>query len=461
MTRDDGPPWIVILPTLLLTGFALGLMIVFALRGARWSKRALQDLTQRARAERATSAPQLATHPQGTTLDMIDKDLIQRWLTNGTITQAQADPMLADLAAYKTERSSNKFVVAISTIGSLFIGIGAILFVAANWAALSNEMKVFILLGSTLGAYFAGYTLQYEKQTFPKVGASLIFLGALLFGATVFLTAQIYNVNANHHSLVLLWMVGVLPLVYAFASAPIAGLSALLFYLWIGLYIFRGLDSTHAFADVARWPILYLVSGVLLFAIGTWHYVSERLADVARTYRLAGIKVAMLSLFILTFKDFFKLSLNTVTSDQFTGGLLIFSVLALLLALGALYANPAKSSTNTLEHGLSLGLVVAALTVFWTKTPPDLTAILFNLIVVGLVFVLLYVGYNREDMKLVNIGMFWLGGLVLVRYFDFFWQLLPRSLFFLVGGLILVFGGMALEKKRRELRTQFSVQPAA
>ena len=57
--------------------------------------------------------------------------------------------------------------------------------------------------------------------------------------------------------------------------------------------------------------------------------------------------------------------------------------------------------------------------------------------------------------------MFWLGGLVLVRYFDFFWQLLPRSLFFLVGGLILVFGGMALEKKRRELRTQFSVQPAA
>jgi len=275
------------------------------------------------------------------------------------------------------------------------------------------------------------------------------------------LVAQIYNVNANNHTLALIWLIGVLPLVYAFSSSPIAGLSAFLFYLWIGLYIFRGLESTRAFADVARWPILYLVSGVLLFAIGTWHYVSERLADVARTYRLAGIKVAMLSLFVLTFKWFFKLSPNTETSDQFTGGLLIFSVLALFLALGALYANPTKSSTNTLEHGLCLGLVVAALTVFWVKTPPDLTAILFNLIVIGLIFVLLYVGYNREDMKLVNIGMSWLGVLVLVRYFDFFWELLPRSLFFLAGGLILVFGGMALEKKRRELRTQFSAQPAA
>ncbi|MSQ76893.1 MAG: hypothetical protein EXR97_00360 [Nitrospiraceae bacterium] len=64
-------------------------------------------------------------------------------------------------------------------------------------------------------------------------------------------------------------------------------------------------------------------------------------------------------------------------------------------------------------------------------------------------------------MKLVNIDMSWLGVLVLVRYFDFFWELLPRSLFFLAGGLILVLGGMALEKKRRELRTQFSAQPAA
>ena len=64
-------------------------------------------------------------------------------------------------------------------------------------------------------------------------------------------------------------------------------------------------------------------------------------------------------------------------------------------------------------------------------------------------------------MQIVNTGMFWLSALILVRYFDFFWDLLPRSLFFMVGGLILVLGGIALEKKRRQLKTKFAAIPTA
>jgi uncharacterized membrane protein len=42
-----------------------------------------------------------------------------------------------------------------------------------------------------------------------------------------------YNINANNHTLVLIWLIGILPLVYAFESEPIAALSSLLFYTWI------------------------------------------------------------------------------------------------------------------------------------------------------------------------------------------------------------------------------------
>jgi len=41
-----------------------------------------------------------------------------------------------------------------------------------------------------------------------------------------------------------------------------------------------------------------------------------------------------------------------------------------------------------------------------------------------------------------------------VKYFDWFWSLLPRSLFFIVGGLVLVLGGIALEKKRRQIKQE-------
>ncbi len=396
-------------------------------------------------------------------MSAINKEQIDQWLREGTITQEQANKMLADSTEYRKEQSSNKLVVAISTIGSILLGIGAILFVASNWAVMPNLMKILILVGSTFGAYWAGYYFKYQRQNLPKVGASLIFLGALLFGATVFLIAQMYNINANSHVLVLIWLIGILPFVYGFSSSPIAGLAALLFYIWIGLFVFKGLDFYRAQGDFFKLPVLYLVSGVLMFGIGALHYLSEKLKGVARVYRLAGIKIAMVSLFFLTFRffsgfyehySFFSRSLET--SSQFTFGFVLFSILAILLAVIALMFNPSKSSTNILESSVALGLTGAALLFFFFHATTNIYVLLFNLILAGIVFVLLFVGYQREDMQIVNTGMFWLSALILVRYFDFFWDLLPRSLFFMVGGLILVLGGIALERKRRQLKAKFT-----
>jgi uncharacterized membrane protein len=397
---------------------------------------------------------------------MVNKEQIDQWLRDGTITQEQANKMLADSLEYRKEKSSNKLIVAVSTIGSILLGIGAILFIASNWAVIPNIMKILILVGSTFGAYYAGYLFKYQKQNLPKVGASLIFLGALLFGATIFLIAQIYNINANSHVLILIWLIGVLPLVYAFESSPIAGLSALLFFIWIGLFVFQGLDFYRAKEDFFKLPVLYLVAGVLLFGVGTLHYLSEKLESVARVYRLAGIKIAMSSLFFLTFRSFsgfyehtYFPSRSLETSPQFTVGFVLFSVLAILFVINGLFFNPSKSSTNTLENLLALGLTIVALVFFFFPATTNIYVVLFNLILVGVVFMLLFVGYQREDMQIVNIGMSWFSALIFVRYFDFFWDILPRSLFFMVGGLILVLGGIALEKKRRQLKTKFSAAP--
>jgi len=50
---------------------------------------------------------------------------------------------------------------------------------------------------------------------------------------------------------------------------------------------------------------------------------------------------------------------------------------------------------------------------------------------------------------------------VTARYFDFFWKLLPRSIFFIVGGLILLAGGMFLERKRRAVLDSFQMREDA
>ena len=205
---------------------------------------------------------------------MVEDQHIKKWLTDGLITEQQAQKMLADVAIHRKEHSSDKLIVVMSTIGAILLGIGAVLFVASNWLVLSRLAKVFILTGSTFGVSYVGYLFAYERKNLPKVGAALLFLGSLLFGATIFLIGQIYNIQAHSHTLILVWLVGILPLVYVLQSVSVAGLASLLLFLWIGLFIFRG--ATLATEDWIALPTLYLVSGLLLFEVGGLHYLSQR-----------------------------------------------------------------------------------------------------------------------------------------------------------------------------------------
>ena len=396
-------------------------------------------------------------------MSVMNDKLIKQWVDEGLITLPQAEKMLADVKRERKEQSSNKFIIAVSTFGALLLGIGAILFVASNWNELSSLGKVLILIGSTLGAYYAGFVLKYEKQNLPRVGEALLFLGALLFGASLFLIAQIYHVNANSHALVFMWLAGVLPLVYAFGSAPIAALSSFLFYLWMGLFLFRNASLSMSERDLMMLPAFYLVAGILLFSIGGLHYFHERLRNVARVYRLIGIQVAVVTLYLLTFKALSGQNPYGIgsreelhISAQFTTGFVLFSIAALINSVINLFFNPSRSETNTVESYICVGLLMLSLIFLFCPPIADFYVVVFNLLMAGILLTLIFVGYNREDASLVNIGMRWAGFFILTKYFDFFWALLPRSLFFMVGGLILVLGGIALEKKRKELNQQFA-----
>ena len=394
-------------------------------------------------------------------IKMIDEKQIKQWLKEGTITQAQAKKMMADSSSYKKEQSSNKLIVAISTIGAILLGIGAILFIASNWRTIPNIAKTLLLVGSTFGAYYLGYVFKYQKQNLPKVGASLIFLGALLFGATVFLIAQIYNINANSHTLMLIWIIGILPLVYVFVSMPIAGLLSLLFFIWVYLFFFLTSQSFWGWLGgfASRYfPVLYVVAGVMLFGIGGLHYLSEKLHNIARIYRIAGLKVILFSLFLLTFNFFSQYrdnyGIQADATGRFVMGFVIFSVIAIIMGVINWFFNKSEQISK-IEGPVSLGLMALMLIFYYYPSSTTIYVVIFNLVLAGVIFLLLYAGYEREDMKLVNMGMFWVATFIVVRYFDWFWGLLDRSIFFMVGGLILVLGGIALEKKRRQIKSQF------
>ncbi len=335
-----------------------------------------------------------------------EDERIKKWLTEGLINEEQAQKMLGDVAAHRKERSSDKLIGVMSTIGAVLLGIAVVLFVLSNWQALTTLTKVFVLVGGTCGVSYIGYVFAYGRQNFPKVGAALLVLGSLLFGATIFLLAQIYHIEANTHTLVLVWLAGILPLVYVLHSVPIAGLASLLLFLWIGLFVFR--DATLATSDWVALPVLYLVSGLLFFETGGLHYLSQRLGKVARIYRMASLKVVIASLFLLTFRFFsghyerWSPRAGAEISPQMGTAVVLVAVVAILIAVGNLLYNPSKSETWKVEGGVSLGLVALSLVFFFFPSPTNIYVVIFNLVIVGCLAILIAIGYRREDIKVVN-----------------------------------------------------------
>lgn len=406
----------------------------------------------------------------------MDKHYIEQWLREGLINPEQASKMLRDIGQYKEEASFNKIIIALSIIGSLFLGIGAILFVASNWQLIPSAIKIAFAVGCTFSAYIVGYLLKYKLQSLPALGGSLLFLGSLLFGATVFLIAQIYHVNANAYELVLIWLIGILPAAYSFISIPIATLSAFLSYLIIGLFLF-----THAYPfwrEIKFVFILYLIASLTLFMLGSFHYLfNTGLKRFGRVYRLIAINITMLCLFLLGFKFIYPMLGRSLEnseaekifyfyplSDMFASfvgrviliGILLCSLFIFISAIVNVLYNLTKSKTNILENTVAIIITLSALACFFIAAPTWIYLLLFNGILLSLIFLLILFGYHKEDIRLVTIGMVWLVIFTIARYFDFFWNLMSRSLFFTLGGLILVLCGIILERKRRQLKAEFA-----
>ncbi|MDP2917997.1 MAG: DUF2157 domain-containing protein [bacterium] len=172
------------------------------------------------------------------------------------VPQASAE---GDLEKIKKESQSNVIRIII-TIAAILVAVGIFSFVAANWQGMSKAMKLIIVIGAMLGAYGSGWYLQ-TKKGLNKTGSALIFLGSLIYGAAIFLVAQMFHIRANWPDGFLLWMFGVLAIAHALKS-----------YLYHVLALILGIVSIfgHPFKIFSSFtgndPFLLTSSSLLLVA---------------------------------------------------------------------------------------------------------------------------------------------------------------------------------------------------
>lgn len=89
---------------------------------------------------------------------------------------------------------------------------------------------------------------------------------------------------------------------------------------------------------------------------------------------------------------------------------------------------------------------LSALGVLW--------AIIFNVLLFGEIIGLILAGYGRKEKWLINLGIFFLFIFILVKYFDWFFDFLDKSVFFIGAGILLFAVGWLMERGRRYMLSE-------
>lgn len=147
---------------------------------------------------------------EGTAKEAIYRHLLENGTSIDSI-QAAYLSLVEEDNKVDTSKKTIRIIVAIATF---LIGAGVFSFIAANWQGMSSPGKVVVILTAMLASYGVGWYLK-EQKNLIRSGNGLIILGAVIYGAGIFLVAQTFHIKANWPDGFILWMVGTIAMAYA------------------------------------------------------------------------------------------------------------------------------------------------------------------------------------------------------------------------------------------------------
>ncbi len=168
------------------------------------------------------------------------------------------------------EDTQKKTIYTVAIIGAILMGAGVFSFIASNWQVMSKPSKVAVILVSMLSFYVVGWLFK-EKWGNDKIGNALIFTGTLIYGAGIFLVAQLFHVREDWPDGFILWMFGAIAIGFAIRSFAFFYLAIIVGFVAIVSHpacLFGGLRESDCFLTSSFF--LLLTATAVTFIAG-WH----------------------------------------------------------------------------------------------------------------------------------------------------------------------------------------------
>ena len=353
---------------------------------------------------------------------------------------------------------------------TLLVSIGVLIYVISDWAQVSNSIRIGIMVVSMVVLYSFGayYYRRHEQQTdmYPQiVSMSFLLLGYVFFGATILLLIHLYDVIILSAWPYAIWgIVGLL--LYFLYPHQLTFLSGLVIIIYGQIYSSLVFDQFNVYIFIIfllgflivayRYnSYLYSVSIAIGFVIHSlvatsmltneyyWFilfmFILYALSEFISRQKLKQslFYVSVFSIFIFKTSETFMLQ-----EDYFPNELIYESVFFIILGIGIFgmifYSFFTKESVKLVDISLFIPLFFL---------PYHYLIIILSMFFFSL-FYLIY-GFQRGIQSRIVIGIVTFLLSAFTVYIQYAWEALNKSLFFIIGGLLLFGISFVLEKLRR------------
>lgn len=399
--------------------------------------------------------------------ERILRESLVAWRGQGLISEEQYDVLLAQVEvasapagparpqrAIVHERKLGHGVTILINLGAIILAAGLIIFFASNWIEFGRAAKIASLFALTLFFYLVGFELTQEgRWNFPKLGLALIFLGCVMFGVDILLLALIYDLTAEHAWALMMDAAAWLAIAYLVRSrlvlflgliGVVSWFGAEVGYLWGGYWIYLGR------------PLHFIGLGACLVAMAGIHgWRGQR--SFAAPFALVGLLLIYLSTLILSIFDVQKGFRAETWSAPVAVWLMLIGpylfVLAALVFIHVRWQRTRMTDPPALVVLFLLALMLLSSVIAWTPGPRE---IWFILLLTLFTSAGIYLGIAWESSVFLNTGIVFFALNVYTRFYEYFWDAMPKSLFFIIGGATLIAGGIWVERIRRRLVQRFA-----
>jgi uncharacterized membrane protein len=349
---------------------------------------------------------------------------LERWRANGWVSEDAHAAILADVAV-----SGRAFSLpsALGILASVLFGFAAISFVAAHWEDMPRLGRLALLLFSIWTGYgIAGWLAGRGHQMFAD--AAILFSVAM-FGASIMLISQMYNISGDPTDGVLMWWIGALFAGVLLRSNPALALAMVLVCVW------SGMETSER--NEVHWP--FLIGWAAVTAAFAW-----------QRWR-AGLHLSALAL------TFFVVSLGYLLEKGHDHALVaIVGVLAAAAAVGVDKAIPAYDHVAAPVLAYAAAVAFAGLYALQFFEDPTLS----TLVALATLTLVLLLGAISYALGTGNRGVLWIGYIAFsLEILSIYWKtggsILNPSVFFLVAALIVAgLAYMALRLAQRRLSSE-------